>query len=213
MTRRMQTTRTRTAWGVVGSAVLVAALTGCSSSSSGAQALRSIAPSDAASLAAAGDPSTSPSAAATPGATATASGGATATRGTSYLEQSAKGTCKPEVFRTNASLARGAFETYVAKPAAAGSLDPALARRATVFAAAHLRTAASAVKTCRTTKSLHSVTLQTAGLLDTTAPALRLGSAQQRVDASTALILDVVAQADRLKLPTTPKAPPVAQLG
>lgn len=184
-------------------ALAVAALVGGCSSDAGSAARRStLAPSDAASLAAAGNP-TAGGQAGKPGATPTPSG---------YVDTVAEGRCRPGVFRTNAALARGAFDTYVHRPATKGRLDPALARTAAEYASTHLRTAAAAVKPCKAATSLHSVSLQTATMLYKTAGSLAAPSGARRVDDAAAMLANVAVQAERLKLDTTPRTPTRAQL-
>ncbi len=191
-------------------AALVAALavfSGCSSDSGTNPVAARLEPSDAASLAAAGNPSAAP----TP--SGSAGSAATPTKRTGYVDEVASDRCRPDIFRAHAALARGAFDAYVRTPAAKGTLRPAVAAQASSFAADQLTLAAKAVTACPAAKNLRSVSLQTAGVLDSTATAVRSGTAHRRVAAADAMLANVVTQARRLKLDIAPKTPTVAQLG
>lgn len=178
--------------------VVAALATGCSSTtSSTAKGAATVPPGASASA-------TSPAGAApATGAAASPTGDAA----TAAAQQ-----CKPGVFRTNVALARGAFDTYVHRPATKGRLDPELAQTAAVYASEHLRTAAAAVKPCKDATSLHSVSLQTATMIYKTAGSLSAPSGAQRVDDAAAMLANVAVQAKKLRLDTTPKTPTRAQL-
>ena len=149
---------------------------------------------------------------ASPTAGATKSDGAQKTGG-SYLETTAKRSCKPDAFRTHAGLAGGALTTYVVAPHRAGTLKPQQAAVAADFAAAQLTAAAAAVKTCPPAPALAKVTTQAAQVLARTAVALRSGAdTDGRIRASEALYADVLAQAGRLKLAVRRTVPSPAQL-
>jgi hypothetical protein len=187
--------------GGAGLAVTLALLgAGCSHSPAPVK----LSPSEAAALAQAGAPSATPSGSATSPATP-------------FVAKVSGSACKTPAFLAHAGLAGGAIDGYLSKPYRAGQLTGGATVRtaatAASFAAAHLRSAAAAVRGCKSATALTSVAMQSSAALGQTARDLASGRVtQQRIDAAGAFFFDVVVQAERLQLTIVPKTPSTAQL-
>ena len=193
---------------------LGAALTGCSAfGGSGGSSTYTGTPVPAGS-ARAGQQATTPAAS----GTASASGAAAAAQASQkpYVAAAAKHGCSPQRFVQAAALVGGAISTYITKPLSAPSVSrTATARAASAagYAAKQLGTGVKAVESCPTAKALAGVSKQNVTALQHLATALRAGTVDaQKVNAVNALFGDVTAQASRLKLTITPKAPTTAQI-
>jgi len=153
---------------------------------------------------------------ASPGATPSGSAKAPSSSSTPYVEAIAKGACKPQTFVEQASLAGGSIHTYITKPMQVATPSQATvdqASKAAKYAAAALKSGASALQACPTAKALTGVTTQNVTSLQALSKALSSGKYQPfQVNAADALYADLLAQATRLKLTVVDKAPTAAQL-
>ena len=203
--------------GVAAALALGAALAGCSAfGGSGGTSTYTGTPVPAGAPRA-GQQSAAPGAsgAASPGASGAAGAGAQASQ-KPYVAAAAKGSCSPQKFVQSAALVGGAITTYITKPLSAASVSAtATARAASAagYAAKRLSSGVKAVEGCPTAKALAGVSKQNVTALNRLSTALRAGTVDpQKVAAVGALFGDVTAQASRLKLTITPKAPAVSEL-
>lgn len=205
--------------GLAAALALGAALSGCSAFGGGSgTSTYTGAPVAAGSprsgLQAGSAPAPSASGAASGAASAPAGGAKTAPK--PYVATVKKGTCSPQSFVRSAGLVSGAITTYITKPLTASSVSKAATTRAAsaaTYAAVQLGAGVKAVESCPTAKALAGVSKQNVTALRTLSSALRAGTVdQQKVDAVNALFGDVTAQASRLKLTITPKAPAASEL-